>query len=197
MKLKNIIRLYKHRDEAKKLLEALLIRLGNPIEFGSLTGDEVNGLIEWIEKISRQADRPLHIVEIGTLFGSTSRQLACIPNTRLTTVDNFSWNPFGLDPVTHENFTRHLLRGTGIDVVKADSVDYLAQTKDIGFVFLDGDHSYAAVRDELLALTSNNIAHIAGHDWGDERFGVTKAVKEILGTPDKVIGRCWYKHYVA
>lgn len=193
MRIKNIITLIKHRNEVRRLIEALLIRHDKSIEFGSLTQAEADGLVNWIKGAADQSSDPFHVVEIGTLFGSTTRQLSNISNTRLTTVDNFTWNPLGLDPLTHEKFTRHLLRDTRITIIKENSLDFLKREKDIDFVFLDGDHSYDAVRNELLALKENGVKHISGHDWGDERFGVTKAVREILGMPDQIIGRCWYK----
>ncbi len=45
-------------------------------------------------------------------------------------------------------------------------------------VFLDADHSYAAVRDEIAWAKRIGVVIIAGHDYGNERFGVTLAVDE-------------------
>lgn len=192
MKIKNLVKLFRHRKEARMLLEALLFRIDGQIEFGSLTDEEVAGLTGWIKDVASRGESPLRVAEIGTLFGSTARKLARVENTRLTTVDNFSWNPFGLDPETHERFTRHLLSGTGIDVAKADSVEFLKKGR-YDFVFLDGAHDYDSVKAEILAILESQATHVSGHDWGDERFGVTKAVMETIGVPDKIAGRCWYK----
>lgn len=79
-------------------------------------------------------------------------------------------------------------------MVKQDSLDYL-KSADLAdaLVFLDGDHGYSAVKAELELLKAKGVRFIAGHDFGNPRFGVTKAVKEIVGEPDEVVGMCWFK----
>lgn len=67
------------------------------------------------------------------------------------------------------------------------------QPCSIDMVFIDGDHTYEAVRDDiklyLPLLKPEGL--IAGHDWG--RPEVTKALTEIIGTPDGIKGLCWFK----
>ena len=37
------------------------------------------------------------------------------------------------------------------------------------------------------------VRTVAGHDFGRERFGVTQAVRDVVGEPDEVVGTCWLK----
>ena len=48
--------------------------------------------------------------------------------------------------------------------------------------------------DEALEiLKTKGVRHVAGHDFGNPLFGVTRAVREVIGEPDEIIGMCWYK----
>jgi hypothetical protein len=58
-------------------------------------------------------------------------------------------------------------------------------------VFLDADHSYAAVRDEIAWAKSLSVPVIAGHDYGNPRFGVTRAVNEAFPEGVAVHGTVW------
>src|ERR1039458_3774239 len=52
------------------------------------------------------------IIEIGTLFGWSTR-IICLfmdKDRELITVDNYSWNPFGLPPDMHFETTRTVLK---------------------------------------------------------------------------------------
>ena len=192
MKLSNLIKLFVHRQDVRRLLEAYLERETSSVEFGGLTHEEIDGLIKWINGIFYNHTN-LTVVEIGTLFGITARELALHTPAKIVTIDNFSWNPFGLDAETHERFTRSILKTSNVQVVSADSVEYLNNATDIGAVFLDGDHRYEVVKQELIILRERGVRYLSGHDWGNEYFGVTRAVKEVLGEPDYVVGRCWFK----
>lgn len=50
----------------------------------------------------------------------------------------------------------------------------------LAFVFLDADHTYEGVANDLAAwfpkVSCGGL--FAGHDWGNERWGVTRAVRE-------------------
>ena len=44
-------------------------------------------------------------------------------------------------------------------------------------------------------VKSAGVKMIAGHDYGNALFGVTRAVEETLGKPDDVVGMCWLKRF--
>lgn len=60
-------------------------------------------------------------------------------------------------------------------------------------VYIDGDHAYEAVRDDIKAWLPK-IKHggiLAGHDYGAGWPGVQKAVDEILGSKINVMRQSW------
>lgn len=56
------------------------------------------------------------------------------------------------------------------------------QDKSVDLVFLDADHSYQGVKDDWFEWLPKiqSGGWIGGHDYGDNRFGVKKAVDESL-----------------
>ena len=186
-RLKRILAIIAHPHELRLALSGLGIRLGGDGNLGSLTKEETEAVVRW----AAGADK---LIEIGTLFGFTAKAVALRTKAKVTAVDNFSWNPFGLTSSEHRRFTEKVLEGSGVELVEADSAEYLSALDCEGaLVFLDGDHSYDGVRRELEILNGKRCIAVAGHDFGNPNFGVTKAVGEVLGKPDEVVGRCWVK----
>ena len=60
-------------------------------------------------------------------------------------------------------------------------------------VFLDGSHAYADVKREIELCRTQGVGIVAGHDFGNPSFGVTRAVREAFGEPDEAVGMCWMK----
>lgn len=70
-------------------------------------------------------------------------------------------------------------------IMRMESLEAAAMFENAGrihFVFLDGDHDYSYVIQELRAWALLLSAHgfIAGHDWTDEFHGVKEAVTEYV-----------------
>ena len=158
---------------------------------GGLTDEEIAALVRWLP------DEGM-FVEIGTLFGLTAKAVAAAkPNLRIVAVDNFSWNPFGLPPKLHEQFTRKILANEiaagRITVVNATSEDFRRDcTMAPDAVFFDAQHEYEPVRDEIAWAKKIGVRCIMGHDYKNpsKRFGVTQAVDEAFQSVD-VVGMCW------
>ena len=190
-KLKGLCRIISHPRELRLALSGLAVRLGGDDAFGGLSDEELGALVAWVGRES-----PSVVVEVGTLFGFTARALAQRTRAHVVAVDNFCWNPFGLTPDQHEAFARRVLADSDVELVRGDASDYLENRIDAPestLVFLDGDHSYEGVLGELRILKGRGVAVIAGHDFGNPLFGVTRAVREELGEPDEVVGMCWMK----
>lgn len=66
------------------------------------------------------------------------------------------------------------------EIYAMSSQDYIASNHKSSFdlVFLDGDHSYESVKQELDYFKDSKI--IAGHDYGNHEPGVIKAVDEFI-----------------
>lgn len=177
---------------------------GVAASLGGLTDEEelaISAIVRECVSSLVKEERPGPIVEFGTLFGLTTQLLAEAAPEGVTvlTVDNFCWNPFGLPPDLHRQFTRRILRPyleTGrVRLIDQDSA--LFRERYAGpipqLVFFDADHSYEAVSDEIAWAKRMRIPCIAGHDYGNALFGVTRAVDEAFPEGVPVKGMVWWK----
>ena len=193
--LKRAISLVRHWRDAKTALSTLSYLYGEAAfsmdALGGLTENEMSAVCRWA------TEKPgMTIVEVGTLFGLTAREIASnMKSGRVIAVDNFSWNPFGLPPKIHEAFTRRILRGSKVELINCSSEDWRKQvTGRIDMVFFDASHRYEDVKAECEWAKSAGIKIISGHDYGNPntRFGVTRAVDEVFGKENvQVVGMCW------
>jgi len=102
------------------------------------------------------------ILEIGTHYGGTTRNLArANPDKIIYTVDWVTDTPTmreeqrATDMPTLENVGKLAQGIPNVIQILQNSWDFDYAGKDIGFVFIDGDHSYEGVRaDTELALKS-------------------------------------------
>ena len=194
--LKRIWILLKHWRQAKSAFSTLSFLYGGKGDLdalGGLTDEEMRAVCAWATD-----DLGKTVVEVGTLFGLTARELAWqVVGGRVIAVDNFSWNPFGLPPSIHEAFTRRILRGSSVELWNMDSAAFREKAKELGridMIFFDADHRYEAVKAELEWAKAAGIPQICGHDYGNPnpRFGVTRAVDEVFGKENvEVVGMCW------
>lgn len=194
--LRKVGLLLKYRREVRMAISSAL-RLAegdaNAAVLGGLTDEEMRAVRGWATE-----GRSKTIVEVGTLFGLTAREMANgVVGGRVIAVDNFTWNPFGLPAAVHEDFTRRILRGSTVELWKMDSAAFRTKAKALGridMVFFDADHRYEAVKAELLWAKAAGISQICGHDYGNPNplFGVTRAVDEVFGKENvEVVGMCW------
>lgn len=187
--------LWKHRNEVRAALGRQIALLeGNSIAaaLGGLTDEELNGLVSWLPDTGT-------FVEFGTLFGFTAKFVTCAkPSLKVIAVDNFSWNPFGLPPSLHEEFTRRVLAREiaegRVEVVRSTSERYRQACAFVpDAVFFDALHQYEPVRDEIAWAKGIGVACICGHDYNNPSpvFGVTRAVDGVFPNGVDVCGMCW------
>lgn len=158
---------------------------------GGLTQEEMAAVCNWAT-----ADIGMTVVEVGTLFGLTAREMASnVIGGRVVAIDDFSWNPFGLPPKIHEAFTRRILKGSNVELVKCSSEDWRGQfSGKIDMIFFDASHRYEDVKAECEWAKKAGVRYVCGHDYGNPnpRFGVTRAVDEVFGKENvEVVGMCW------
>jgi precorrin-6B methylase 2 len=158
---------------------------------GGLTDEEIRAICGWA------SEKPgMTVVEVGTLFGLTAREIAKNDAVgKVIAVDNFSWNPFGLPPKIHEDFTRRILKGSGVELINCSSEDWRKKVKGkIDMIFFDASHRYEDVKAECEWAKEAGIKIVSGHDYGNPNslFGVTRAVDEVFGKENvEVVGMCW------
>jgi hypothetical protein len=164
------------------------------VDMGTISDEERSFLTELIRE---SAAEPGPIVEIGTLFGFTTTEMALAkaPARSLIAVDLFAWNPWGLTPTEHRRLTERILR-TPVELL---NVKLVASSKDAFYksydgpppslVFLDAIHTYDETKKDIEWALSAGCRFIAGHDYSSEFPGVFQAVNE-YGTPE-LRGTVW------
>lgn len=191
-KLRRFWKILSHPRELRMALSGLGVALSGDSAGGGLLECETAALVSWVRDSGVKT-----FVEIGTLFGFTARRVMRETGVRTVAVDDFSWNPFGLTSDRHEAFTRRILEGSEVEMLRMRSEDFLASFPGVdaanALVFLDGSHAYEDVKKEISLCVERGVSVIAGHDFGNPAFGVTRAVSEAFGAPDEVIGSCWLK----
>jgi predicted O-methyltransferase YrrM len=195
-----IFKLLRHQRELRAALSTQLsiIEEGENFAIGGLTEVEEDAIAQLVRK-TQQYTGP--VIEFGTLFGITTKLMASVAaeSQRVVTIDNFCWNPFGLPLALHETFTRKILRvelASGrVELVVADSQAFRkSYNGEIpAMVFLDADHSYDAVKDEIQWAKSLGVPIISGHDYRNARFGVTQAVDEEFPDGVEFASMVWWK----
>ena len=200
-RIKQLIRLIKYQRQIRALVSTQLSILENDSAFalGGLTEEEEGGVRALVASYEK-AEKPSCVVEFGTLFGITTALIAQHKpaGMKVITVDNFCWNPFGLTPKMHRDFTRRILRPQivqgDVELVEMDSKTFRDTYKGETpcMVFLDADHSYKAVRDEIAWAKKIGVPLISGHDYGNPKFGVTRAVDEAFPCGVQTCGTVWW-----
>lgn len=137
------------------------------------------------------------LIEIGTLFGYSTQALALGKRREqeLIAVDAFCWNPIGIPPWRHEEMTRKnltfLTRTQNVKLVSSRSRDfYDAWNGGVpALVFIDAEHGYEAVREDLDWAIAQKPPLICGDDFSFP--GVRQAVEESFPGRYRVVGDMW------
>ena len=155
--------------------------------------------IPLIQKLVREsANYPGPIIEIGTLLGitTTNMALAKAPAQKIITVDLYCWNPWGLAPDVHEALTSQVLRylvETGhVERIRMDKNEFFRTYRGPApsMVFVDAIHDYEETKKDILWAQSVSANVISGHDYCDEFPGVRQVVDE-FGGPRELGGSVW------
>jgi len=160
---------------------------------------QITGWMSALELIwlAERAQRSSVIVEVGSYLGRSTRSLGDNTQGIVYAVD--TWNgPLSLIGTKTDSFysqfcdnVEDLLEKKRI--VPCSPEDKFLKKLEPDFVFIDGDHSYDAVKLDILTwkprIKKGGI--LSGHDFGAE--SVTNAVLELLKEPKQVPEtQIWY-----
>ena len=164
--------------------------------WGSVSEEDKVGIVEVVKKVAPYSGP---IVEIGALFGLTT-QLIAVHKPRekeLIAVDDFSWNPFGISRDDHKEFTERVLLycteychtrifdGTNRQFHET----YRGETP--AMIFIDAEHTYKAVMEDIEWSLRMGIPVISGHDYCELFPGVVRAVDESFSKDITLSGSVW------
>jgi hypothetical protein len=143
----------------------------------------------FLTKIVKEADEfEGPIIEIGTLFGGSTLVIINAKKAmrKFITVDNFRWNPAGLDRNVHKDITNkkisEAIEKYSVELIDSDKLDFYENYSDPppSLVFFDADHSYEGTLEDLLWAKNIGAKIISGHDYSEQHPGVMKAVNEVF-----------------
>jgi len=155
--------------------------------------------------LAEQADKSTVIVETGSYLGRSTRALA----------DNTNGVVLAFDPYIGEykydnGKVMRCFRDNEYQAFLKNLRDHLDSRRVIQYrmpleksriplkpdlIFLDGDHRYGALKQEILLALELSPRILAGHDYTHPDWpGVKKAVDEILG-PVQLHESIWIKKY--
>jgi hypothetical protein len=153
----------------------------------------------FLAELTREVRDGGPIIEIGTLFGSSTRVILQNKGTNqpLIAVDHFSWNPAHLTPEQHCTVTTLGLRAfagerADLRIVREDKNEFY-QTyagPQPALVFLDAIHSYEETSKDIQWAKASGSTIISGHDYCSLFPGVMRAVDE-GGGASRVCGSLW------
>ena len=124
------------------------------------------------------------IVEIGSYKGRSTYAL-CSSGSKVTSIDPHyggTFKDFIVNLVEFSNLRYYSLRSDDAFIF-IDSCDAL---------FIDGDHEYESVLNDLKLYAPKTKFLVFGHDYIPEWPGVIKAVKDYFGRePDEIFETIW------
>lgn len=164
------------------------------VQEAAISLEEARFLMQLVSRLGTRGP----ILEIGTLFGWSTRVLALAKpdGMRLITVDNYSWNPLGLTPEEHRWVTHASLTAIAIpdlSIVVADKAVYYASYAQgvPSMVFVDAGHSYEHTLEDIRFAQRIQAEVICGHDYDANKWpGVVRAV-DACGGPRQCVGTLW------
>jgi hypothetical protein len=190
--------LWKHRKQLARVIDSHVFFLEHRdvTVWGGISLEDERGIRE---AVARAAAHPGPIVEIGTLFGWTAQLIASMksPEKELIAIDNFCWNPFHVPPDDHRAITRrtlhYCLEHCRTRIFDGTAREFYDKYDDPtpSMVFIDADHSYAAVRADIAWATERGVPVIAGHDYQPLHQVVMRAVDESFASRVDVFGSVW------
>ena len=171
----------RRRDELTRMIR---FRYDTAVAWqGSLSNSE-HALLK--RAVLEVANHPGPIIEIGTLFGFTTAMIASWAGAqqRIITVDNFSWNPWGVSPDVQRALAQRILapflQNGQVEICEMASIAFFEsyQGPPPALVFIDGDHSYTTVHSDIAGALRLGAKIIGGHDYSPSIPGVVQAVEE-------------------
>jgi hypothetical protein len=180
-------------QRGKRSYRELVISQALALEIGEISLRESR----FLARLVRELDVPGPIVEIGTLFGWSTRVMLCAkaPERELISVDDYSWNPLGLAPDLHHQITSRILadgKELGLRQLRVDKSDFYSTWSGPppALVFADAMHTYKDTKADIEWAQSAGAHVVCGHDYEAEWPGVIRAVDE-HGGPRELVETLW------
>jgi glycosyltransferase involved in cell wall biosynthesis len=157
----------------------------------------------WLYSTAKKMDT---VLEIGSWKGRSTHALLAGSKGVVTAVDHFkgSSDPkdfscmLGKQQDIYGQFLKNVGHFKNLKTMKMSSEEAASKLKGNGIkfdmIFIDGEHTYESVKEDILLWKNRARKLICGHDYSSAWPNVIKATNEIIGKPDGVEKSIWYKH---
>jgi len=171
-------------------------------------GNNVDGYMSFEELnfLNSMAKRMESVAELGSWKGRSTNALASGCGGTVTSIDTFmgSQDPkdWTMEQAKHEDiyetFKKNTAQFSNIVVNRKDGTEASKDYEDKSFdmVFIDAEHTYEALQNDIRHWKSKAKILLCGHDYCPAWKNVMRAVDEELGGPDEVHGSIWVKWLV-
>lgn len=171
-------------DSMKSLAKIDAMPYDNKIE-GWMSKEELN----FLYKMAGEMDS---IVEIGSWKGRSTHALLSGCKGDVTAIDHFKGSPHeyahvGIKP--YDDFKKNVGMFKNLKVLKMSSDNAVSKVGKVDMVFIDGEHTYEAVKNDIEKWLPKTKKLICGHDFQWQT--VQQAVTEKLGFVH-TCGTIWY-----
>lgn len=130
----------------------------------------------------------------GSTYHKTHKRTGKLTQDEWDKIKDLAWDKIQhLNRVGDRNIGRGITNHCLIFTLPSIKVAAASKDKEYDFVFIDANHSYQSVKEDLDAWLPKTRGIICGHDFGGTYKGVQKAVEEKFGR-DKIISpgkRLW------
>jgi len=170
----------------RQMFDVLVDRIPNGGRFAEV-GSWLGRSAAYFATRCREKEKEIEINCIDTWRGSTTEPCKRIQQPILETFKDGSMLPAFIANMKATASPVRIHEGNSVKM--ADSF----ADKSLDAVYLDGDHTYAGVTEDIVAwlpkVKPGGI--ICGDDYGDTSFGVTEAVNAYFGEKVRHNGRVW------
>lgn len=142
------------------------------------------------------------VLEIGSWKGRSTHAILSGCKGEVVAVDHFrgsaqpgdATNWMAKQEDVYKEFMQNVGHFTNLKVIKATSKEAkeLLGDKKFDMIFIDGEHSYESVKEDIALWKDNASIILCGHDYCSPWPPVMRAVDESIAK-DGVVGSIWYK----
>lgn len=171
-----------------------------PVISKDYKGNNIYGWMSVVEMqwLYQQSSKYESVVEIGTFKGRSAHALLSGLSKTVTCIDpwNYETGKVMVGEEEYQEFLKNVepVRGGNgrLNVIRNISTIASKEVGNVDMVFIDGDHSYESVIEDIKTWLPKTNRLICGHDYSMIYPGVIEAVDELFGDRVRQIDAIWY-----
>jgi hypothetical protein len=199
----NGFKIYVDHDLSQEVHHIGEIKLG--VENYQVPEYTIPNIDGWMQPIEMQflynrAKEMDSVIELGSWKGRSTHALLSGCKGNVTAIDHWhgSKNDLTEDIAKTEDvftiFKNNVKQFNNLTIINKDIVEAINDVDTADMVFIDAEHSYEAVKRDIINWLPKTKKLLCGHDYCTAFPELVKAVNEVIGEPDGVAGTIWWKY---